>query len=223
MATGGADDDTDLYTCQVCLEDQTKRTPRLLSCHHSFCQDCIKKLVKEGKVECPTCRKITLIAENDVAELSMNFMLMKMKEHVDKLVKNKQYLCQVCDLIVADKKCRECSHLLCDPCIVKHESYERFKDHQIFIVCGNHQQGLLNHFCMKCIRGVCSICLMSDHDSHKEEIVDYKEGMRKIKENMRQMKTDLSKKLETLIQQKAKSEDHPSENKKNTARPGRPV
>ena len=213
MATGGAEDDTDLYTCQVCLEDQTKRIPRLLSCHHSFCQDCIKNLVKEGKVECPTCRKLTLIADDDVAELSMNFMLMKMKEHVDKLVQNKQCLCQVCGVTAADKKCRECTHLLCDPCIVKHGKYEGFKDHQILPVCPKHPQGLLNHFCMKCIKGVCSICLMNDHDSHKEAIVDYREGMCKIKKNLEEMKTNLRKKLPTINQEKAKCEELLSETK----------
>ena len=46
---------TDLYICHVCLEDQTERSPRLLSCHHSFCEPCIKKLVKEEHVACPTC------------------------------------------------------------------------------------------------------------------------------------------------------------------------
>ena len=214
MATGGADDDTDLYTCQVCLEDQTKRTPRLLSCHHSFCQDCIKKLVKEGKVECPTCRKLTLIAEDDVAELSMNFMLMKMKEHVDKLLHNKQSFCQVCGVTAAHKKCRECSHLLCDPCILKHESYEGFKEHQILPVCPKHQQGLLNHLCVKCIKSVCSVCIMNDHATHKEDILTYSEGMLKIRKNLDELQSDLKKKHLPFTEKKTKNKEQMLQNQK---------
>ena len=206
MATGGIEDDTDLYTCQICLEDQTKRTPRLLSCHHSFCQDCIKNPVKQGKVECPTCRKLTLIAEDDVAELSMNFMLMKMKEHMDKVIHRKQSLCQVCEINIADKKCRECSHLLCDPCIIKHESYEEFKDHLILPVCAEHQHGLIIHFCLECVKGVCPLCLLKDHQSHKKEIVSYREGIQVIKERLLTLKAFLHKKI-LLFSQSEKNEE----------------
>ena len=202
MATGGIDDDTDLYTCQVCLEDQTKRSPRLLSCHHSFCQDCIKKLVKGGKVECPTCRKLTLIAEDDVAELSMNFMLMKMKEHVDKLLTNKQSLCQVCGFTVADKKCKVCSHLLCDTCCLKHVTQEPTKFHPVFEVCSEHLDRVITHVCFRCIKGACSVCLINEHADHKEKVVLYKEGVYKMRESMVQLRDALKKKLTPVIERK---------------------
>ena len=202
MATGGIDDDTDLYTCQVCLEDQTKRTPRLLSCHHSFCQDCIKKLVKQGKVECPTCRKLTLIAEDDVAELSMNFMLMKMKEHVDKLLTNKQSLCQVCGFTVADKKCKECSHLLCDTCCLKHVTQKQTKFHHVFEVCSEHLERVITHVCFKCLKGACSVCLINEHVDHKDKVVLYKEGVCKIRESMAQLRDALEKKITPVIKRK---------------------
>ena len=207
MATGGADDDTDLYTCQVCLEDQTKRTPRLLSCHHSFCQDCIKKLVKEGKVECPTCRKLTLIAEDDVAELSMNFMLMKMKEHMDKMLSNKNILCHVCRKTTADRKCCECSNLLCEPCTLLHKSYEGFKDHQILLVCPEHQEGVMTHVCLHCVEGTCSICLLNKHADHKDEVVLYKEGVFKIRESIAKLQEAIQNKLLPMKEGKEKYQE----------------
>ena len=191
MATGDTYDHTDLYSCHVCFEDQTKRTPRLLSCHHSFCQDCIKKLVKQGKVECPTCRNTTPIAEGDVTKLPMNFMLIKMKECVDKLLHD-QMLCQMCGLTTANKKCWECMLLLCDQCIVKHGGSEGFEDHQILLLCPEHPKGVTNFLCLKCFKGVCSICLMNDHKSHREYTMLYRTGICEIKENLKKLKTDVN-------------------------------
>ena len=46
--------------CQVCFEDfedDGAHVPRLLSCTHTLCHTCIGRLVQEGMIECPECRK----------------------------------------------------------------------------------------------------------------------------------------------------------------------
>ena len=50
----------DSLSCQVCcekFEEKGERIPRLLPCHHSLCEHCIKSLVDEGSIKCPECRK----------------------------------------------------------------------------------------------------------------------------------------------------------------------
>ncbi|KAF7408191.1 hypothetical protein HZH66_002728 [Vespula vulgaris] len=46
--------------CAICLEElQSKRKPTTTSCGHIFCEECLKKVIREKK-KCPTCQsKIT--------------------------------------------------------------------------------------------------------------------------------------------------------------------
>ena len=78
--------DEDFYLCSVCLDDMTERNPRLLACHHSYCEECLVKLVRRGIIKCPTCRQITHVANNDVTELSKNFQLLGIKERENRLL-----------------------------------------------------------------------------------------------------------------------------------------
>ena len=120
----------DLYICQVCLEDQTTRNPRLLSCHHSFCEECIQMLVKEGKVECPTCRQVTLVDDEEpVKTLSMNFMLLQMKEQMLKMreemarmVCDQVQTCHECKTSAVCNSCKRCEGLFCGRCLEEHKN-----------------------------------------------------------------------------------------------------
>ena len=93
MATAGS---FDLYTCEVCLENMLDKNPRLLSCHQSFCSDCLLKLTKNGSILCPTCRESTTLPYNDINMQKVNFVLQKVKEHFDKMHASKSLLCQLC-------------------------------------------------------------------------------------------------------------------------------
>ena len=66
MAMGGLE--ADLFECSICLMDMVERTPRGLQCMHSFCEECLKQLIKNNKIICPTCRKPTELKENNVKE-----------------------------------------------------------------------------------------------------------------------------------------------------------
>ena len=68
------------YQCTICFEDMTKRKPRLISCHHSFCEECLQKITKRSDITCPVCRQVTHVTNNDVTTLSMDFKLLQMKE-----------------------------------------------------------------------------------------------------------------------------------------------
>ena len=65
--TSGADKLSKIITCSVCLDPYTE--PKTLSCDHSFCKQCIAKIIraqlvnrdgifvaKELSVECPNCK-----------------------------------------------------------------------------------------------------------------------------------------------------------------------
>ena len=205
---------SDLYMCYVCLEDQTERIPRLLSCHHSFCEHCITKLVKSGKIECPTCRHVTSVEENDVTKLSMNFMLLKIKDHIEKVASNKNSVCQMCKTNTADKRCKDCTHLLCVDCIEKHNKFKGFKDHQILSVCPNHEEGVITHVCVQCLKQVCSLCIFNDHSSHTDDVVPFDEGIKDIKARINVLQSEVERKLVSLKRTKKKHEEKWVEAKK---------
>ena len=80
-----SDDGSDLYDCQVCLHFMMDKIPRTLHCLHTFCEECIQKLLNNKTIQCPTCRALTTIARNDVKLLPVNFILIKMKDKMENM------------------------------------------------------------------------------------------------------------------------------------------
>ncbi|KAF1763069.1 hypothetical protein GCK72_011334 [Caenorhabditis remanei] len=70
------------FDCKICYHgyNGTTRTPRILAkCGHTVCEVCAHQLLKENDFECadcPFCRKVTLLDEEDV-ELPKNYALME--------------------------------------------------------------------------------------------------------------------------------------------------
>ena len=171
----------DLYTCEVCLENMLNKNPRLLSCHHSFCTDCLRKIMKNGSIQCPTCRKETVVENNDVNLLIANFMLQKMKEHMDKIHSSKTLLCQLCLSESASLKCQECLQLLCGDCKHEHDKIKTFKNHKICKLCNKHREELITHVCVKCAQPACAKCVIKDHAECDNEVKPYDEGTEQLK------------------------------------------
>ena len=78
--------------CDICLTewDPNKRIPRLLSCGHTFCQECLKQMFNKCKKEkkkfqCPTCNTIqdNLYEEKDILSLIKNYNLLQIAEKIE--------------------------------------------------------------------------------------------------------------------------------------------
>ena len=51
----------DITECSVCFEaygEDGDRVPRLLPCTHTFCEKCVRGLLKETSLRCPECRMV---------------------------------------------------------------------------------------------------------------------------------------------------------------------
>ena len=208
MATAGS---FDLYTCEVCLENMLDRNPRLLSCLHSFCSDCLVKLTKNGSILCPTCREETAVPNNDINMLRANFMLQKVKEHLDKIHASKSLLCQLCRVEPALLKCQECLQLLCNDCSYKHNKVKKFRDHKIYNLCKKHPDVIITNVCMKCAEPACSNCVINEHLDHESEVDTYDEGIEKMCKELKQNEG----KVDVLIESASKLV---KENKVNAAK-----
>ena len=185
----------DLYNCDICMENMLDKNPRMLSCHHSFCMDCLSKMVKQGSIECPTCRNKSAVPNDDVNQLQPNFMLIKVKEHVDKVFSNKVVLCQICKTADAVLKCQECCRLLCDSCSNKHNKVKAFEAHNLYKLCPQHSDDMTAHICLKCLQPVCATCIITQHTNHETEISAYQEGITKLLTRIEQAKSQLDEKM----------------------------
>ncbi|XP_029971171.1 RING finger protein 224-like [Salarias fasciatus] len=71
----------DEYECKICYNffDLERRSPKLLSCSHTFCQECLDTLhAREGRgwrIGCPVCRHRTPVPDYRVRNISTNTAL----------------------------------------------------------------------------------------------------------------------------------------------------
>ena len=200
MATGGRlrdSDVPDIYSCAVCMEHLLDRNPRFLSCHHSFCQQCLQKLTNNGQVSCPTCRAITAVHNNDVTKLTMNFQLVQIMEREQEFKLERPTTlsspkCMFCSS-QASYKCRECRQFLCKTCKIKHKQRKTFKSHgvmEISQLCQEHLE-FTSHVCMQCIQALCIKCVALDHEDHEHQVEEYRKGMKKFKAELDKMNNKL--------------------------------
>ena len=198
MATGGRlrdSDVPDIYSCAVCMEHLLDHNPRFLSCYHSFCQQCLQRLTRNGQVSCPTCRAVTAVPNNDVSKLTMNFQLVQIMEREKKLKDGKQthfsgQNCYFCGKENAVCKCGDCNQFLCEGCETKHKKMKMFKNHVILKLCHEHFDGI-SHICMKCVQAVCVKCIVLDHADHEGKIEEYQDGVGQLKSCLEETKTKL--------------------------------
>ncbi|XP_071505449.1 uncharacterized protein [Diadema antillarum] len=63
--------------CSICLE--LLKEPTKLTCTHSFCKECLRGLYqnqsKDDIVDCPLCRRITVLENGDFSDLKPNMVL----------------------------------------------------------------------------------------------------------------------------------------------------
>ena len=180
MATGYKMETPVLYICQVCLEDMLELNPRLLTCHHTFCEGCLRNLIRGQKISCPTCRLETPVPQGDVTKLTKDFRLLQMKEHIEKIATKPSSYCQLCKKSVVSCVCETCNNLICDACKDKHGRMKLFKDHNILKLCQKHPERGISHICIKCVETVCSTCILLDHSDHEDRILGYKDGINSL-------------------------------------------
>ena len=109
-------------TCPVCLD--IYKNPKILPCHHAFCQDCVgpcPRELREGKyfLKCPTCSKPAQIPDEGVPALPPAFTINSFLElHQETLDKKGAVDCP------QHKKpmeafCDTCQELVCIVCITR--------------------------------------------------------------------------------------------------------
>ena len=123
----------DQLTCGKCHNLYTN--PKTLSCHHSFCQQCIEGLptIPTLFVACPTCHQHTELPDHagsagfSVAPQIAEFR--KIYEEMRKL--SGEVKCDNCPNANASGYCKDCNQSLCSECIETHKKWVPFAKHVI--------------------------------------------------------------------------------------------
>ena len=166
--------------------------PRMLSCCHSFCTQCIQSLITKGtgtdSLTCPSCRQITPVSSSEVTSLPRNLYLgNKQRDILSKITSNSSYYCDSCNEDISVAYCTECTDLLCKDCWNGHQKVRITRTHSSFTLeeartmskdkltklipssthkCKDHTDQQLKYYCQRCNIPVCSECTVINHKDH---------------------------------------------------------
>ncbi|CAD5114639.1 unnamed protein product [Dimorphilus gyrociliatus] len=60
--------------CRICLDSWLKREPKVLSCQHTFCRECLESLGGQFYLTCPLCRASSYLPTASVDNLPDHFL-----------------------------------------------------------------------------------------------------------------------------------------------------
>ena len=172
--------------CSICCErfDEQQRCPRLLSCGHSFCSNCLEKLLNEKAINCPTCRNAVSVPAG-VAGLPKNFALLDIlltlpQKHAED---EGSPVCETCDdeQHPATSCCLDCKENMCKDVARLHTRQKISRDHRVVsleelkanpklaavpVFCPEHNEQF-RFFDEDCGHVVCRDCVTLEHNGHK--------------------------------------------------------
>ena len=200
-------------SCPICYEPYKK--PKYLPCYHSYCEECLVKLVVQSNITCPECRKTTVVPSGGVHKLPNNFFINRLLDEVALKRKVEGEEEAKCDLCVrgdaVEVLCLDCSAFLCSRCVDNHKHSKDWQNHNLmplndlqskkeevaikpkakYAMCQKHELEL-NFYCETCDQLVCHYCIMKDHLKHdhdtvKEMAIKHRKELDKIMEPVEKM------------------------------------
>ena len=182
--------------CGICLDEY--KDPKLLSCFHVFCKQCLEPLVlherEQSLLDCPNCRHTTVLPPQGVKGLRSDFRMHHLFEIRDTLTKVKEpqkTQCEKCKKSTATSFCRDCGKFVCDRCTEIHQLWEELTNHQIVPIsdlqseaaslipptkgkampCKKHPENVLKIYCETCNELICNDCTIRLHQGHQYDLV----------------------------------------------------
>ena len=199
--------------CSLCFD--LMKEPKLLSCTHTFCKDCLVQLYqcqrRGDQISCPVCRQTTRLKKGDVSRLQTNVPIKAMISDVKSAKRN----CTVCGpetKSIATAYCQMCMEYICDSCLEAHGKYRKNKDHDVIGMddinkgkvkvkrfCHEHPQEEKLWVCTTCNYLICFRCRMLDHndENHKlEKVTDFQKQIKDQIESLRKKAEEKAKSFE---------------------------
>ncbi|XP_065663990.1 protein PML isoform X3 [Hydra vulgaris] len=193
--------------CPAC--NAVFKSPKLLQCMHTLCENCIVSLDLENVICCPLCSHQTL-KKNGISELVPNIIIGSESTQVMNQELAVTSTCSQCDNL-ALCFCCECFTNMCESCAIIHNKSDGVLKHQICNIertsltqileerqkmCSEHNE-LMVLFCNQCERFICQNCKLSrKHSEHTFNLVD--EMVFERKEKLKHLVEEAKKKKKTI-------------------------
>ena len=185
----------DQLTCGICLNSYTE--PKLLQCFHVFCKQCLERLVVRDRqglsLQCPSCRRSTLLPPTSVSGLQTAFYLsnlFEVRDAIEKVKEPQKTQCEKCKKRVATSFCRNCGQFICTRCTETHQEWDEFSSHEVITLnqlegdvaqlvppkkkvmfCSKHPAKELELYCETCEELICHNCTVRIHRDHQYDLV----------------------------------------------------
>ena len=129
----------EIVKCKVCLS--TCNDPKILPCHHSFCQECLEGLPQEREargdtyyLSCPYCRQCTEVPREGVGAFPVASFVNDVMEIMSKNAPDAQQVTCIDHDKPLDMFCVTCETVICHYCAA---SYTH-KDHKYDLICDSY-------------------------------------------------------------------------------------
>uniref|UniRef100_A0A8C4SXM5 GTPase IMAP family member 4-like n=1 Tax=Erpetoichthys calabaricus TaxID=27687 RepID=A0A8C4SXM5_ERPCA len=206
----------DSFSCPVC--SHVLRDPVSIPCGHSFCNGCLKsfwdKNEKKEDYKCPVCTCIFNPRPHPyrnllVADLVENLKSVMSSPTEDRSAKPGDVVCDVCmeKIQRAILSCLTCMASYCESHVQPHRQSEALKRHKLVgpiddlqqRICSSHQKPL-EFFCKKDCMFTCSLCVVTKHSGHEQELAeDQKMTTQQVLRNSPEKQTDYDREKELRI------------------------
>ncbi|XP_070540303.1 E3 ubiquitin-protein ligase TRIM56-like [Ptychodera flava] len=219
--------DENVLLCAVCHD--RFNVPKILSCQHSFCEQCLDVWVQTngGRLTRPTCKQTSTLPPGGVSGIKNNRFINDLLEIIKEMDKRMK-ISPKCEGCHCEAKfwCNDCGQFFCDECVKSHSVVRSLKGHQLITMedykvkkespdfralrphfCENHRDNKLEYFCDTCKVPVCLKCTVVEHVTHSHKIEPIEKSCKAqipiIKKNI----TDLKQKANEvrLIERKTKA------------------
>ena len=181
--------------CGICFEEY--KDPKLLSCFHVFCKQCLERLVVQTHgqptLQCPNCRGTTTLPSQGVSGLQSDFRmhnLFEIRDVFQKVKEPQQTQCENCEKNHSTRVCQDCSIFLCQECAEIHQKWKSSRNHKIVTItdiqasadvasiqnkklscCQKHPENVCKIYCETCRELICNDCIIRLHRDHQYDLI----------------------------------------------------
>ncbi|CAF1449180.1 unnamed protein product [Didymodactylos carnosus] len=205
-------------TCFLCQESLRDRSPKLLACLHSVCENCLPSLREPlgSTYKCSICHytnRSDMICDNLYLtndEDSDNGQS-QIEQTINDVPRVKR-TCHNCEEgNISDWYCNNCHDWLCEECKNAHSRVRLTKDHIVIqkgfdqatrhdklIYCSIHKQELIRFYCEDCNLLICHDCQLEQHTDHRYMFIDtavhsQRKNLRSLMSKVRECRTMLDR------------------------------
>ncbi|XP_070531829.1 E3 ubiquitin-protein ligase TRIM71-like [Ptychodera flava] len=199
------------------------KSPKILPCHHTFCEHCLTKWVKAngGQLVCPTCKNQWPLPSGGVPAITSNRFMNDLLEVISSMSVRPETIAEtMCEGCKKSAKywCGDCGgQFYCNVCIQTHKVVRVLQDHEPMTIaeynekmstqhfrmtqprfCGNHRSTKLEFYCDTCQVPICHKCTVVDHPSRNHEMLSLESALEKYMPDMKAYSLKIAQKVDDL-------------------------